>query len=172
MKEERRRCRLREQMSSEGSERAARPAFVRPLSPRRDNEGRSSGKDVQSSLTVCVPSELRPVSSVTIQLPWPPSARHCHHGHYLGLCEGGSRNPCAHTHTHVFLNEHVWKWSFFSPPVQSVEFQRGEIKAIKSVLFSSFKIYIWCLVFLVSQKESLIFTQGNAATLFSLFKRI
>lgn len=71
MKEEWRRCRLREQMSSEGSERAARPAFVRPLSPRRDNEGRSSGKDVQSSLTVCVPSELRPVSSVTIQLPGP-----------------------------------------------------------------------------------------------------
>lgn len=65
VKEERRR--LCEQMSSEGSERAARLGFVRP-----DNEGRSTGKDVQSSLTVRGPSELRPASSVTIQLRWPP----------------------------------------------------------------------------------------------------
>lgn len=73
------------------------------FSPHRDNEGWSSGKDVQSSLTVCVPSELRPVSSVTIQLLWPPSARHCHHGHYLSLWD-------AHTHT-PNTNVCIYKWT-------------------------------------------------------------
>lgn len=78
------RCRLRAERGQ-----AERAAFVTG-SPHRDNEGWSAGNDVQSSLTVCVPSELRAVSSVTIQLLWPPQPRHCHHGHYLCL---------QHTHT-------------------------------------------------------------------------
>lgn len=79
------RCRLR----------AARGQRGLPLcrvSPHRDNEGWSAGKDVQSSLTVCVPSELSPVSSVTIQLLWPPSAP--------PLSSWSLSQPVTHTHTH------------------------------------------------------------------------
>lgn len=61
------RCRLRAVRGQHG-------LLLCRASPHRDNEGWSAGKDVQSSLTVCVPSELSPVSSVTIQLLWPPLA--------------------------------------------------------------------------------------------------
>lgn len=86
------RCRLR----------AARGQRGLPLcraSPHRDNEGWSTGKDVQSSLTVCVPSELRPVSSVTIQLLWPPTAPPLSS---WSLCQPVTHNTLSqHTHTHT-----------------------------------------------------------------------
>lgn len=92
------RCRLR----------AARGQRGLPLcraSPHRDNEGWSTGKDVQSSLTVCVPSELRPVSSVTIQLFWPPSAPPLSS---WSLSQPVTHNTLSlHTHTHTNASLHA-----------------------------------------------------------------
>lgn len=68
-------------------------------SPHTDNEGWSAGKDVQSSLTVCVPSELSTVSSVTIQLLWPPSAP--------PLSSWSLSQTQTHTHTHTHKNVHL-----------------------------------------------------------------
>lgn len=93
------RCRLR----------AAKGQRGLPLcraSPRRDNEGWSFGKDVQSSLTVCVPSELRSVSSFTIQLLWPPTAPPLSS---WSLCQPVTHN----THTHTNPNAQVYQISHF-----------------------------------------------------------
>lgn len=87
------RCRLR----------AARGQRGLPLcrvSPHRDNEGWSTGKDVQSSLTVCAPSELSPVSSVTIQLLWPPSAPPLSSWSLSRPVTHNTLSPRTHTRTH------------------------------------------------------------------------
>lgn len=88
------RCRLR-------AVRGQRGLPLCRASPHRDNEGWSSGKDVQSSLTVCVPSELRPVSSVTIQLLWPPSAPPLSSWSLSRPVTRTHARTHAHTHTHA-----------------------------------------------------------------------
>lgn len=111
------RCRLR----------AARGQRSLPLcrvSPHRDNEGWSTGKDVQSSLTVCVPSELRPVSSVTIQLLWPPSApplsswslsqpvTHKTHSYHADSHTCTHRSTCMQLQTYMCIYVYMHKVSF------------------------------------------------------------
>lgn len=95
------RCRLR-------AVRGQRGLPLCRVSPHRDNEGWSTGKDVQSSLTVCVPSELRPVSSVTIQLLWPPSAPPLSSWSLSRPVTHNTLN--AHTHPHTYTHKRTLQY--------------------------------------------------------------